>query len=76
MRRFLAMIGVLCALAGFVLIPLSIFYNINFLIPVGLIVAAFLILLYVKQLPSDLDEENSGSVDTADDAKGDDGNEQ
>ena len=42
--------------AGFILIPLSILYKINFLIPVGLILASFLILLYVKNMPSELDE--------------------
>lgn len=57
MRRVLAVIGLILVSAGFVLIPLSILYNINFLIPVGLILASFLILLYVKKMPSELDNE-------------------
>ena len=58
MRRFLAIVGLVFVIAGFVLLPLSLIYNIPFYIPVGLIVAAFLILLYVKRLPSPYDEEN------------------
>ena len=50
LRRVLAAFGVVCALAGFVLIPVSIATGMNFLIPVGLIVAAFLILLLVKRM--------------------------
>ena len=58
MRRFLAIVGLVFVIAGFILLPLSLKYNIPFYIPVGLIVAAFLILLYVKRLPSPYDEEN------------------
>ena len=57
MRRFLAVVGLVLVTAGFVLIPLSIMYNINFLIPIGLILASFLILLYVKKMPSDAENE-------------------
>lgn len=59
MRRVLAVIGVLMAIAGFVLIPLSLIYNYSFLIPVGLIGGSFLILLLVKRMPSDLDTEDN-----------------
>ena len=58
MRRFLAIVGLVFVIAGFILLPLSLKYNIPFYIPVGLIVAAFLILLYVKRLPSPYDKEN------------------
>lgn len=54
-RRILAIIGLVLVVAGFVMIPVSLFYNINFLIPVGLILASFLLLTYLKKLPSDLD---------------------
>ena len=57
MRRFLAIVGLVLVIAGFVLIPLSILYKINFLIPIGLILASFLILTYIKKMPSDLDEK-------------------
>ncbi len=58
MRRALAIIGLVLVTAGFVMIPVSLFCNINFLIPVGLILASFLILLYAKKMPSDLDEKD------------------
>ncbi len=60
MRRFLAILGLIMVTAGFVLIPLSILYKINFLIPIGLILASFLILLYVKKMPSELDDSSEG----------------
>ena len=63
MRRFLAILGLVLVTAGFVLIPLSILYKINFLIPVGLILASFLILLYVKRMPSDIDSADQPSAD-------------
>ncbi len=56
MRRFLAFVGLILAIGGFVLLMLSIKLNIHFLIPVGMIVAAFLILTYIKKMPSELDE--------------------
>ena len=62
MRRFLAIVGLVLVTAGFILIPLSLLYKINFLIPIGLILAAFLILLYVKKMPSDSEREADGSV--------------
>lgn len=61
MRRFLAVVGLVLVVAGFVMIPVSLFCKLNFLIPVGLILASFLILTYVKKLPSDLDDEGEGS---------------
>lgn len=59
MRRLLAILGLIFVIAGFILLPLSLMYNIPFYIPVGLILAAFLIMLYVKKLPSPYDDENS-----------------
>ena len=56
-RRILAIVGLVLVVAGFVMIPVSLFCNINFLIPVGLILASFLLLTYLKKLPSDLDEK-------------------
>lgn len=69
MRRALAIIGLICVVAAFVLIPLSIIYNINVLIPLGLFLASFLILMYVKKLPSEFDEQNGegGVIDVPDD---------
>ena len=58
MRRFLAILGLVFVVAGFVLLPLSLKYNIPFYIPVGLIVAAFLILLAVKKMPSPYDDDS------------------
>ena len=58
MRRFLAIIGLVFVIAGFVLLPLSLKYNIPFYIPIGLIAAAFLILLAVKRMPSPYDDDN------------------
>ena len=63
MRRFLAILGLVFVVAGFVLLPLSLQFNIPFYIPVGLILAAFLIMLYVKKMPSPYDDDNSGSED-------------
>lgn len=57
MRRALAIIGLVLVTAGFIMIPVSLFCNINFLVPVGLILASFLILLYVRKLPSDLEDK-------------------
>lgn len=56
MRRVLAIIGLILAVGGFVMMPISLIYKISFLIPVGMIFGAFLILLRVKSMPSDLDE--------------------
>ena len=56
-RRVLAIIGLVLVVAGFVMIPVSLFYNINFLIPVGLILASFLLLTYLKKMPSETEEK-------------------
>mgnify|MGYP006988868634 CR=1 FL=1 len=61
MRRFLAILGLILIISGFVLLPLSLQFNIPFYIPVGLILAAFLIMLYVKKMPSPYDDDNSGN---------------
>ena len=60
MRRFLAFVGLILAIGGFVLLMLSIKLNIHFLIPVGMIVASFLVLTYIKKMPSELDKEKPG----------------
>jgi|GEM_PF-2813761 len=59
MRRALAVVGLVLAVGGFIMMPLSILFNINFIIPIGMIIAAFLILLKVKGMPSELDDGNS-----------------
>ena len=60
MRRFLAFVGLILAIGGFVLLMFSMRLNIHFLIPVGMIVAAFLILTYIKKMPSELDNAKPG----------------
>ncbi len=37
------------------MIPVSLFCSINYLVPIGLVFAAFLILTLVKKMPSDID---------------------
>lgn len=59
MRRALAVVGLVLAVGGFIMMPLSILFNINFIIPIGMIIAAFLILLKAKGMPSELDDGNS-----------------
>ncbi|MCR5611105.1 MAG: hypothetical protein K6F68_04655 [Clostridiales bacterium] len=56
MRRLLAILGLILAIGGFVLLALSVLLNIHFLIPVGMILGAFLLLLAVKKMPSDLEQ--------------------
>lgn len=55
LRRTLAFLGILMALAGFVLIALSIRYNIHYFIPIGLILGSFLLLLLLRRMPGDSD---------------------
>ena len=57
MRRLLAIFGLILAIAGFVLLAFSILLNINYLIPVGMILGAFLLLMAVKKMPSDLEDK-------------------
>ncbi|MBR0136248.1 MAG: hypothetical protein IJM18_08600 [Clostridia bacterium] len=63
-RRVLAFVGLALVIAGFVMIPVSLFYNLNFLIPVGLILAAFLLLTYIKRMPSETDVKEEPGVIT------------
>ncbi|MBO4563016.1 MAG: hypothetical protein J5772_05340 [Clostridia bacterium] len=56
MRRVLAWLGVLLCAAGFVTIALSVKLNINFLIPIGLILGAFALLTIARRMPSDIDD--------------------
>ena len=37
------------------MIPVSLFCGINYLVPIGLVFAAFLILTLVKKMPSDIE---------------------
>ena len=55
LRRTLAFLGILMALAGFVLIVLSIRYDIHYFIPIGLILGSFLLLLLLRRMPVDSD---------------------
>lgn len=59
MRRLLAILGLILAIGGFVLLALSILLNIHFLIPVGMIFGAFLLLTAAKKMPSDLDGQDA-----------------
>ena len=54
-RRILAFVGLAFAIAGFIMSPVSLFCSINYLVPIGLVFAAFLILTLVKKMPSDID---------------------
>lgn len=67
-RRALAWLGLVLAAAGFVILAVSIWFNINFLIPVGMIFAAFIILTVVRKMPSDL-PENDEKKDGGENAK-------
>lgn len=58
MRRALAWIGLVLAVGGFVILALSIWLNIHFLIPVGMILAAFILLTVAKKMPSDVPEKS------------------
>lgn len=58
MRRALAWIGIILSVGGFVLLALSIWLNIHFLIPVGMIVAAGLLLIAVKKMPESAPEKS------------------
>ena len=61
MRRALAWIGIILAAAGFVVLAFSIRWNVHFLIPVGMILASFLILLLVRRMPDkDLPKDDKG----------------
>ena len=63
MRRFLAILGLILVTGGFIMIPVSIWKNISFLIPVVMILASFLILLLVKNMDSP-ETTNEDSADT------------
>lgn len=61
MRRIIAWLGIIFAVGGFIVLALSIHFNINYLIPIGLIAASFVMLLIAKRLPSDLEEPEENS---------------
>lgn len=50
MRRFLAILGLIFAVGGFVLLAFSIKWNIHFLIPVGMIFASFILLIISRRM--------------------------
>ncbi len=56
MRRFIAWLGIAFAVGGFIVLALAIHFNIHFLIPIGMIAAAFVMLSIAKGMPSDLEE--------------------
>ena len=60
MRRFLAWLGIALAVGGFVLLALSIWLNVHFLIPVGMIAVAFACLFFAKRMSSDLPDKKEG----------------
>ncbi|MCR5610449.1 MAG: hypothetical protein K6F68_01250 [Clostridiales bacterium] len=53
MRRLVAWIGIVLAVSGFVLLALSIWLNIYYLIPIGMIAAAFAALMIAKKMPAE-----------------------
>lgn len=56
-RRILAMLGLLLVIAGFVLLALSMLLDINFIIPVFLVLSAFVVLIIVKRMsPEETDD--------------------
>ena len=67
LRRTLAFLGILMALAGFVLIALSIRYDIHYFIPIGLILGSFLLLLLLRRMPAETSDDAQQNADTAED---------
>ena len=59
MRRALAVLGLILAAGGFVLLAFSMRWGIHFMIPVGMIIASFLILIAVRRMPSDVPDEKN-----------------
>ena len=57
MRRALAILGLVLAVGGFIVLAVSVWLNIHFLIPVGMIFCSFIILTVVKKMPSDTDKK-------------------
>ena len=56
----MAWLGIVLAAGGFVLLGLSIWLNIHFLIPVGMIGGAALLLVIAKNMPSEPDKKDGG----------------
>ncbi|MBO4384364.1 MAG: hypothetical protein J5854_02945 [Clostridia bacterium] len=69
MRRLTAWIGIVLAAAGFALLVLSIWLNIYYLIPIGMILAAFIALLIAKRMPSDADKGRDAEPQEGEDAR-------
>lgn len=68
MRRMTAWIGIVLAVAGFVLLALSIWLDIYYLIPVGMILAAFIALLIAKRMPAAKDNGKTEEPEEAEEA--------
>ena len=66
MRRAVAIIGLVLVISGFVTMVLSIAYNITFLVPVALILAAFIALTYAKRMNTDEPKNSNGTASTTD----------
>ena len=68
MRRFVAIVGLLLAVGGFVTIAFSVAWDISFYIPVGLILGGFICLAIAKRMYAGKpqDTESSSKNDAID----------
>ena len=57
LRRIVAWIGIVLAVGGFIVLALSLWLGIHFMIPVLMIAAAFGTLVIARRMPSDIVEE-------------------
>jgi hypothetical protein len=57
LRRIVAWIGIVLAVGGFIVLALSLWLGIHFMIPVLMIAAAFGALVLARRMPSDLEDE-------------------
>lgn len=57
LRRIVAWIGIVLAVGGFIVLALSLWLGIHFMIPVLMIAAAFGALVIARRMPSDLEDE-------------------
>lgn len=57
LRRIVAWIGIVLAVGGFIVLALSLWLGIHFMIPVLMIAAAFGALVIARRMPSDIVEE-------------------
>lgn len=68
MRRLVAWIGIVLAVSGFVLLALSIWLDIHYLIPVGMIAAAFAALIIARRMPAEADTEDRSEPESGENA--------